>query len=158
MDEESIPWTAFLVPGGLYEWLVMPFGLKNAPTVFQRKMDKCFKGTESFIAVYIDDILVFSKNEKDHAKHLEKMLKICEDNGLVLSPTKEYEDYLRRSHEDFQPLPRIFTKTIFTPEEPGALYKHYQLKANQTPIKMDKSDAWRSVAQDLELTAAKEAV
>ncbi|GKA41798.1 ORFIII-like polyprotein, partial [Tanacetum coccineum] len=88
MDEESIPWTAFLVPGGLYEWLVMPFGLKNAPAVFQRKMDKCFRGTESFIAVYIDDILVFSKNEKDHAKHLEKMLKICEDNGLVLSPTK----------------------------------------------------------------------
>nr|GEY76195.1 retrotransposon protein, putative, Ty3-gypsy subclass [Tanacetum cinerariifolium] len=88
MDEESIPWTAFLVPGGLYEWLVMPFGLKNAPAVFQRKMDKCFKGTESFIAVYIDDILVFSKNEKEHAKHLEKMLKICEDNGLVLSPTK----------------------------------------------------------------------
>ncbi|GJU87783.1 Orf y [Tanacetum coccineum] len=63
MDEESILWTAFLVPGGLYEWLVMPF-------------------------VYIDDILVFSKNEKDHAKHLEKMLKICEDNGLVLSSTK----------------------------------------------------------------------
>ncbi|GJV61603.1 Orf y [Tanacetum coccineum] len=69
MDEESIPWTAFLVPGGLYEWLVMPFGLKNALAVFQRKMDKCFKGTESFIAVYIDDILVFSKNEKDHAKN-----------------------------------------------------------------------------------------
>nr|GFB87707.1 putative polyprotein [Tanacetum cinerariifolium] len=88
MNEESIPWTAFLVLGGLYEWLVMPFGLKNAPAVFQRKMDKCFKGTESFIAVYIDDILVFSKNEKEHAKHLEKMLKIYKDNGLVLSPTK----------------------------------------------------------------------
>ncbi|GKB87504.1 ORFIII-like polyprotein [Tanacetum coccineum] len=57
-DEEAIPWTAFLVPGGLYEWLVMPFGLKNAPTVFQRKMDNCFKGTKSFIAVYIDDILI----------------------------------------------------------------------------------------------------
>nr|GEW09984.1 TPA: orf y [Tanacetum cinerariifolium] len=56
MDEESIPWTTFLVLGGLYEWLVMPFGLKNAP--------------------------------QEHAKHLEKMLKICEDNGLVLSPTK----------------------------------------------------------------------
>nr|GEU59616.1 TPA: orf y [Tanacetum cinerariifolium] len=56
MDEESIPWTAFLVAGGLYEWLVMPFGLKNAPA--------------------------------EHSKHLERMLKICEDNGLVLSPTK----------------------------------------------------------------------
>ncbi|GJV99421.1 hypothetical protein Tco_1554673 [Tanacetum coccineum] len=52
----------------------------------------------------------------------------------------------------------IFTKTIFTPEEPGALYKRYQLKANQTPIRMDKSDAWRSVAQDIQLSAAKEAV
>ncbi|GJV28998.1 ORFIII-like polyprotein [Tanacetum coccineum] len=88
MDEESIPWTAFLVPGGLYEWLVMPFGLENAPAVFQQKIDKCFKGTELFIAVYIDDILVFSKNEKDHVKHLKKMLKICEGNGLVLSSTK----------------------------------------------------------------------
>ncbi|GJT64801.1 ORFIII-like polyprotein [Tanacetum coccineum] len=87
----SITWDPVHAGGrvyGLYEWLVMPFGLKNAPAVFQRKMDKCFKGTESFIVVYIDDILVFSKNEKDHAKHLERMLKICEDNGLVLSPTK----------------------------------------------------------------------
>ncbi|ACV74337.1 putative polyprotein [Pelargonium vein banding virus] len=88
MDEESIPWTAFCVPGGLYEWLVMPFGLKNAPSVFQRKMDDCFKGTEAFIAVYIDDILVFSKNEEEHQKHLQKFLEIVEKEGLVLSPTK----------------------------------------------------------------------
>lgn len=58
MDEESVPWTAFLVPGGLYEWLVMPFGLKNAPAAFQRKMDHCFAGMEKFTAVYVDDILV----------------------------------------------------------------------------------------------------
>lgn len=66
----------------------MPFGLKNAPAIFQRKMDECFKGTEDFIAVYIDDILVFSKNEEEHAKHLAKMLQICEQHGLILSPTK----------------------------------------------------------------------
>ncbi|PKU61844.1 uncharacterized protein LOC110095647 isoform X1 [Dendrobium catenatum] len=88
MHPNSIPWTAFLVPNGLYEWLVMPFGLKNAPAVFQRRMDYCFKGTENFIAVYIDDILVFSKNNQEHAEHLKIMLKICKDNGLVLSPTK----------------------------------------------------------------------
>nr|WKY95835.1 polyprotein [Dioscorea bacilliform BL virus] len=88
MEESSIPWTAFCVPGGLYEWLVMPFGLKNAPAVFQRKMDNCFKGTEAFIAVYIDDILVFSRTQEEHAGHLKKMLHICKENGLVLSPTK----------------------------------------------------------------------
>ncbi|AAA03171.1 polyprotein [Cacao swollen shoot Togo B virus] len=88
MAEESIPWTAFWVPQGLYEWLVMPFGLKNAPAVFQRKMDQCFKGTEEFIAVYIDDILVFSENMAEHTKHIGIMLKICQENGLVLSPSK----------------------------------------------------------------------
>ncbi|KAI3817740.1 hypothetical protein L1987_11538 [Smallanthus sonchifolius] len=88
MAEDSIEWTTFLVPKGLYEWLVMPFGLKNAPAIFQRKMDECFKGTEEFIAVYIYDILVFSKNEADHEKHLQVMLQICKKKGLVLSPTK----------------------------------------------------------------------
>ncbi|KAJ3704990.1 hypothetical protein LUZ61_008695 [Rhynchospora tenuis] len=88
MDPESIEWTAFVVPNGLYEWLVMPFGLKNTPAIFQRKMDNCFKGTKDFITVYIDDILVFSENEEQHAKHLTKMLEICEKWGLVLSPTK----------------------------------------------------------------------
>ncbi|KAJ4780157.1 ORFIII-like polyprotein [Rhynchospora pubera] len=51
-------------------------------------MDDCFRGTENFIAVYIDDILVFSEDEEQHAKHLEAMLTICEKWGLVLSPTK----------------------------------------------------------------------
>lgn len=88
MHPDSIEWTAFWVPGGLYEWLVMPFGLKNAPVIFQRKIGECFKGTEAFIAVYIDDILVFSLNEDTHAQHLAIMLQICERHGLVLSPTK----------------------------------------------------------------------
>nr|AFO11489.1 polyprotein [Sugarcane bacilliform virus] len=88
MDEESIPLTAFSAYNELYEWLVMPFGLKNAPAIFQRKMDQCFRGTEGFIAVYIDDILVFSEDEEQHAEHLWKMLQICKKNGLILSPSK----------------------------------------------------------------------
>nr|AHM92963.1 polyprotein [Banana streak CA virus] len=88
MDPESIPWTAFWAIDGLYEWLVMPFGLKNAPAIFQRKMDNCFRGTEKFIAVYIDDILIFSETVQQHKEHLKKFMEICERNGLVLSPTK----------------------------------------------------------------------
>ena len=87
MDEASIPRAAFFLLGGLYERLVIPIGLKYAPTIFQRKMDRCFRGTESLIAVYIDDIRAFSENE-EHKEHLLRMVKICEDIGLVLSPTK----------------------------------------------------------------------
>ncbi|GJX49228.1 hypothetical protein Tco_0276073 [Tanacetum coccineum] len=92
----------------------------------------------------------------------ERQLEISRERRANLVPAEvlysNNRNYMRRSHEDFQPLPRVFTKTIFTPEEPGALYKRYQLKVNKTPIIMDKSNAWRSVAQDLELSAAKEAV
>ncbi|ATZ69522.1 ORF3 polyprotein [Cacao swollen shoot Ghana R virus] len=88
MHPESIPWTAFWVPQGLYEWLVMPFGIKNAPAIFQRKMDHCFAGMEEFIAVYIDDIIIFSETEKQHEEHLYKFIDRCKEHGLVLSPTK----------------------------------------------------------------------
>ncbi|KAG6468385.1 hypothetical protein ZIOFF_073061 [Zingiber officinale] len=88
MEPESIPWTAFWAIDGLYEWLVMPFGLKNAPAIFQRKMDNCFRGTEEFIAIYIDDILVFSDTYEAHKRHLKAFITICEQNGLILSPTK----------------------------------------------------------------------
>lgn len=88
MEEESIPQTTFVVPEGLYEWLVIPFGIKTALAIFQRKMDNCFWRIEQFIAIYIDDILVFSENEEEHVKHLQKMLEICEKEGLILSPTK----------------------------------------------------------------------
>nr|WBW50881.1 polyprotein [Sweet potato pakakuy virus] len=88
MAEESIPWTAFWTPEGLYEFLVMPFGLVNAPADFQRRMDEAFKGTEAFIAVYIDDILVFSDNEAQHEEHLMRLTQIVRKHGLILSPTK----------------------------------------------------------------------
>ena len=51
-------------------------------------MDNCFRGTEDYIAVYIDNILVFSPDINSHAVHLKKMLEICVKNGLILSPTK----------------------------------------------------------------------
>ncbi|QHF16180.1 polyprotein [Camellia lemon glow virus] len=88
MDPQHIEWTAFWTPVGLYEWLVMPFGLKNAPAVFQRKMDRIFNPYAGFIAVYIDDILIFSPTPEAHKKHLAQFVEICKEHGLVLSPTK----------------------------------------------------------------------
>jgi len=77
--------TAFTVPFGHYEWNVMPFGLKNAPSEFQNIMNDIFTPYISFIIVYIDDVLVFSKSIDQHFKHLPTFLHIIKRNGLVVS-------------------------------------------------------------------------
>ena len=71
MDNDSISITTFSTPRGHYKWMVMPFGLKNAPQVFQRKKNKILSDYSSFIIVYIDDMLICSDNEKDHENHLD---------------------------------------------------------------------------------------
>ena len=85
MDNDSIPITAFSTPKDHYEWLVMPFGLKNVPQIFQRKMDKIFPDYSNFIIVYIDDMLICSSNEKDHENHLNTLITLYKEHGIVLS-------------------------------------------------------------------------
>jgi len=63
--------TTFTLPSGHYEWNVMAFGLKNAPSEFQNIMNDIFTPYTSFIIVYIDDVLVFSKSIDQHFKHLQ---------------------------------------------------------------------------------------
>ena len=71
MEETSIQKTAFRMTKGHFEFLIMPFGLCNAPTTFQWPMNKVFtNNTGRFIAVYLDDILVFSHNIDEHWQHL----------------------------------------------------------------------------------------
>ena len=73
--EEDIPKTAFRTSFGSYEYTVMSFGLANAPPTFSRMMNFIFNPyTNDFVLVYLDDILVFSKNKEDHAKHLRLVL------------------------------------------------------------------------------------
>ena len=63
--------TAFTSRWGLYEWTVMPFGLTNAPATFQRLMNTVLRDRlDICVTVYLDDILVFSKDDETHAKDL----------------------------------------------------------------------------------------
>ena len=80
--------TSFTVPFGHYEWNVMPFGLKNAPSEFQNIMNDIFNPFTEFIIVYIDDVLIFSKTNDQHFKHLQYLLHIIEKNGLAISASK----------------------------------------------------------------------
>jgi hypothetical protein len=71
----DIPKTTFTMRYDLYEYTVMSFGLTNAPAYFMYMMNKVFmEYLDKFMVVFIDDILVFSKTEKEHAEHLRLVL------------------------------------------------------------------------------------
>jgi len=80
--------TTFNIPVGHYEWNVMPFGLKNAPSKFQKVMDNIFKPYFDWLIVYIDDVLIFSKNIDEQFKHVNIFKNLVKHNGLVLNKKK----------------------------------------------------------------------
>ena len=84
---EDIPKTAITTPFGLFEFLRMPFGLKNAAQAFQRLMDTVCRELE-FAFVYIDDILVASKDVEAHKLHLRRLFERFEEYGLVVNVSK----------------------------------------------------------------------
>jgi hypothetical protein len=85
----DIPKTAFSTRYGLYEYLVMSFGLTNAPAYFMYLMNSVFmQELDKFIVVFIDDILIYSKNSKDHANHLHIVLQRLRDHHLYAKFSK----------------------------------------------------------------------
>jgi len=87
LHPDAVPKTAVITPFGLYEFLRMPFGLKNAGMSFQRMMDRLFHGLD-FVFVYIDDILVASPDMASHIKHLQVVFEKLRSKGLVLNLEK----------------------------------------------------------------------
>ncbi|WVZ80732.1 hypothetical protein U9M48_028188 [Paspalum notatum var. saurae] len=86
--EEDIPKTAFSTRYELYEYLVMSFGLTNAPAFFMYMMNSVFMNElDKFVVVFIDDILIYSKNEKEHEEHLR----------IVLTQLREHKLYAKFS-------------------------------------------------------------
>ncbi|KAG2207610.1 hypothetical protein INT45_004096, partial [Circinella minor] len=79
IKEDDIPKTAFNTCYGSFEWLVLPFGLMNAPPVFQKTMNSVLGDClDKFAMVYLDDILIYSKTKEDHYRHLRHVLeKLC---------------------------------------------------------------------------------
>jgi hypothetical protein len=72
---EDVPKTAFSTRYGLYEYLVMSFGLTNAPAHFMYLMNSMFMPElDKFVVVFINNILIYSKSEEEHAQHLRVIL------------------------------------------------------------------------------------
>lgn len=66
----------------------MPFGLKNAPAVFQRFMNDILRDLlDVYVIVYLDDIFIYSKNREDHERHVREVLTRIRDNNLFLKPS-----------------------------------------------------------------------
>lgn len=88
VDPRDTHKTAFQFERGKYEFLRMPFGLRNAPTTFQKVMDEFLLGMEPQVQIYMDDVLVFSKTEEEHGVHLLMLLKRLKEYGLKVSREK----------------------------------------------------------------------
>lgn len=91
MEKDSREKTAFVTHSGLYEFLVMPFGLCNAPATFQQLMETVLAGlVGECCLVYLDDILVIGETFEDHLNNLQKVFSRLKEANLRLHPKKCY--------------------------------------------------------------------
>ncbi|CAH8608971.1 unnamed protein product [Schistosoma mattheei] len=87
MATDDIPKTAIITPFGLYEFLRMPFGLRNAAQTFQRFIDDVFRGL-NFVHAYVDDCLIASPDRETHLKHLDLVFERLQKHGITVNVQK----------------------------------------------------------------------
>ena len=113
--------TAFVMPFGKYEFLMVPFGLAQVPAYFQLLMNKVLKGLK-FTMMYLDDIIIFSQDESQHLEHLEIVFSHLQEAGLKMKHSKcdffkseiHYLGHLI-SPEGISPLPNKLDSIKHTP-------------------------------------------
>ncbi|KAL4274070.1 hypothetical protein GQ457_13G013940 [Hibiscus cannabinus] len=89
VKDADVPKTTFQTRYGHFEFLVMPFGLTNAPAAFMDSMNRVFKPyLDKFVVVFIDDILIYSRNKDDHAEHLRIVLQTLRECQLYAKFSK----------------------------------------------------------------------
>ncbi|CAF0758678.1 unnamed protein product [Didymodactylos carnosus] len=108
-EEDKIK-TAFVTPFGLFQFNVLPQGLKNSPPTFQRVMSTALESCRQFCQVYLDDIVVFSKSYDQHLVHMKKVFECLKENNLQLNPSK-----CSIAHSNIDCLGYTITKKTITP-------------------------------------------
>lgn len=95
--ENSIKYTAFVTPDGHYEYLKMPFGINNGPSVFQRAISKAVQHL-NFLLVYIDDLLIPFRTEEEGLHNLDQTLEALNQAGFTINFKKCNFFYINRRH------------------------------------------------------------
>ena len=90
LSPEDAEKTGFNTHEGHYEWKVLPMGLSNAPATFQHMMNSIFagKGLHKFVAVYLDDILIYSKTPEEHLDHLRQVFQVLREQQFYCKLSK----------------------------------------------------------------------